>query len=293
MNLTDKKKELIVRTISGVVFSVATLAAIFLHPLAYIALFGFFLFCSMKEYLDITIGKGSAALKAAALTTGLSAFLFSGFIFSDMLVYTGDLVITISAIAGMLAFLSLPVINLFEKGCNGLEHAWAVQLYVALPFCLTTLLYACGKSTIPYGWPLAALMILLWAGDVGAYCIGTALGQGPKGHRLMPSVSPKKSWEGVIGGAVFALAAGIILWRCGVLFGSPSDKTGWLSAVIYSLAVFAAGVLGDLVESRLKRKSGVKDSGSIMPGHGGFLDRFDGALLAVPVALVLYFIISG
>ena len=121
--------------------------------------------------------------------------------------------------------------------------------------------------------------------DVGAYLFGMAFGQ-KHGHKLFPSISPKKSWEGYFGGLALSLAAG---WCTGYfhLIDFP-----WYHCLILALLVNISSTIGDLVESQLKRNFGVKDAGRIMPGHGGLLDRFDGALLAFPVS-VLYITLSG
>ena len=124
-----------------------------------------------------------------------------------------------------------------------------------------------------------AMMVMLWCTDVGAYRLGSSLGQ-LYGHRLFPSISPKKSWEGFFGGLVCSVAGAVLLRYFGLLELSLFD------AIAVGIIICIFGVLGDLVESQLKRKFGVKDSGSIMPGHGGMLDRFDGALLAFPVAII-------
>ena len=118
---------------------------------------------------------------------------------------------------------------------------------------------------------LLSLLILIWSNDSGAYFIGKTLGK----HKLMPAVSPGKSWEGFVGGAFFAALA------AGLLFGWQAIWMGPMMAVL--------ATAGDLLESAWKRSNGIKDSGNLMPGHGGVLDRFDGFIIAAPVyALVLY-----
>ena len=118
---------------------------------------------------------------------------------------------------------------------------------------------------------LLSLLILIWSNDSGAYFIGKPLGK----HKLMPAVSPGKSWEGFVGGAFFAALA------AGLLFGWQAIWMGPMMAVL--------ATAGDLLESAWKRSNGIKDSGNLMPGHGGVLDRFDGFIIAAPVyALVLY-----
>ena len=128
-------------------------------------------------------------------------------------------------------------------------------------------------------------MIIIWSSDVGAYLSGMAFGQ-KHGHKLFPSISPKKTWEGYFGGLVLALAAG---WCIG--YFSLVDFP-WYHCLALAVLINVTSTVGDLAESQLKRNFGVKDAGRIMPGHGGLLVRFDGALLAFP-ATVLYIVLFG
>ena len=122
---------------------------------------------------------------------------------------------------------------------------------------------------------IIGFFILIWANDTGAYLAGISLGR----HRLMERISPKKSWEGFFGGVI---AAALIAWLL----------SGWLGVVnifqwiVISLIISVVGTYGDLVESMLKRSAGVKDSGTIMPGHGGFLDRFDSTVISFPLVFL-------
>ncbi len=152
--------------------------------------------------------------------------------------------------------------------------------YVVLPFGLllaanfdNTAEWATRKFDISF-----AFFFMLWANDTGAYFAGTNFGK----HKLFERISPKKSWEGFIGGGIAAMLVGYV---CHNLFCSQRLDF-WL---IMALTVVVFGTLGDLVESMLKRSVGVKDSGTILPGHGGILDRFDGLLLAAPM---VYFLIK-
>lgn len=148
---------------------------------------------------------------------------------------------------------------------------WAGVAYVAVPLGLLPTL-AFGPDGRFSGWPVLGLVLLIWAADTGAYAAGRMWGR----RKLFPRHSPGKTWEGWLGGAVLALATG---WGLARWAPAPLSLTQWLGAAAL-VAVF--GVWGDLAESMLKRSLGVKDSGSLLPGHGGVLDRFDSLLLATP-----------
>jgi phosphatidate cytidylyltransferase len=122
-----------------------------------------------------------------------------------------------------------------------------------------------------------ATLLSVWANDVFAYLVGSMLGK----HKMSPNISPNKSWEGFAGGTIFT----ILVW-VGLYFVIDSPMTLWWHALV-GLAIALAGVLGDLAESRLKREAGVKDSGRLLPGHGGFLDRFDSLIMVSVVAYYL------
>jgi phosphatidate cytidylyltransferase len=168
-------------------------------------------------------------------------------------------------------------------------HDWAYtmmsQLYIALPFSLLNVLaFRSVGSDIVYTWHVAlSVFVFLWINDTGAYLCGSLLGK----HKLFPRISPGKSWEGSIGGAVvvLAVAAAISIYIDNVMLTLPQ----WLGL---GLVVVVFGTWGDLVESLFKRTLGIKDSGSILPGHGGMLDRFDSSLLAIPAAVVYLYTLS-
>ncbi len=172
------------------------------------------------------------------------------------------------------------VAQLFRQGINA-RSEWADlltgQVMIALPFALSCLIVGYDKLI------LLALYVIIWVNDTGAYCTGSLIGK----HKMFPRVSPGKTWEGLAGGVLFSLIAGYLFAR---LSGSETMTTGmW---ICLSAVIAAAGTLGDLMESLMKRTIGVKDSGSFLPGHGGVLDRFDSFLLACPaVCLVLWLIL--
>jgi phosphatidate cytidylyltransferase len=141
---------------------------------------------------------------------------------------------------------------------------------VSLPFALLNNILYFNEEWNPY--LLLAVFIIIWVNDTFAYLVGSTLGK----HRLFERISPKKSWEGFVGGAVAALGAGYVL----SLF---IIDLAWWQWLIFSLLVVVFGTFGDLMESFIKRSVKVKDSGRLIPGHGGLLDRFDSMLLVVPI----------
>ena len=169
-------------------------------------------------------------------------------------------------------------------------HDWAYtmlsQMYIALPFSLLNVLAftAAPNGSVSFNTLLPlSVFVFLWVNDSGAYCVGSLLGR----HKLFPRISPGKSWEGSIGGAVFVLAAA---YAISYFFdGGMLTTMQWLGL---GLVVVVFGTWGDLVESLFKRTLGIKDSGSILPGHGGMLDRFDSSLLAIPAAVIYLYTLS-
>ena len=210
------------------------------------------------------------------------------------------------ALYGLL-MLYIIISGLYRHSKNPLQD-WALcfasQLYIALPFALLPLLsivYDETTGSMAYNWiyPLA-LFIFLWVNDTFAYLCGCTL-QRYIPYKLFPRISPKKSWIGSIGGGLFTLLAAVIIWRLdngqsAMANGQWSMVNGQSSMPLlrwlgFALVIVVFGTWGDLVESLIKRQLGIKDSGHVLPGHGGMLDRFDSALLTIP-ASVIYFILT-
>lgn len=154
-------------------------------------------------------------------------------------------------------------------------YAFAGHVWLALPMALMNVL----AFNVVYS-PLLplAVFVLLWLNDSGAYLVGSALSKRIP-YKLFPSVSPKKSWAGSVGGAVVVIIGAAV-------FSRFSEEGGLLFWIGLGVVVCVAGTWGDLVESQFKRQLGIKDSGRFLPGHGGVLDRFDSALLAIPAVAV-------
>lgn len=189
--------------------------------------------------------------------------------------------------------LFLIISELYRQSSDPLRNwalAFAAQIYTALPFALLPSIaihYDVYNNAPIYEWiyPLA-LFIFLWTNDTGAYLVGSLLGRYVP-YKLFPRISPNKSWVGSIGGGLLTLAAAAVIYT---LRPAELNLLQWLG---FGLTVVFFGTWGDLVESLLKRQLGIKDSGHILPGHGGMLDRFDSALLAIPAAAIYFYYILG
>jgi cytidylyltransferase family len=184
--------------------------------------------------------------------------------------------------------LYLFISELYKKQSNPLNN-WAYammsQIYIALSFALLNVLayHSSATESVSQYNPILPLSIFIfnWVNDTGAYCTGMLFGK----HRLFERISPKKSWEGSIGGAVFSIIAAIVLAH----FFTFLSTGVWIGL---GLTVVVFGTWGDLTESLMKRTLGIKDSGNILPGHGGMLDRFDSTLMAVPAAVVYLYLVG-
>ena len=199
-------------------------------------------------------------------------FLLGGLFFVSVFLVQADIM------PGELLYFSLPVLffiliyELYRKQPQPFTNiAFTILgvVYVAGPFGL---LHVLAYYEGAYSWqPILGLMLLIWAADTGGYIAGKNFGK----HKLFERISPGKTWEGWVGGTLFSIAVGYVL---GLLF-PELEVYQWVGM---ALIVSVFGVLGDLVESMLKRSLGVKDSGTLLPGHGGLLDRFDSLLMAIP-----------
>ncbi|MCR5821249.1 MAG: phosphatidate cytidylyltransferase [Bacteroidaceae bacterium] len=274
-------KNLIIRALTGALFLVVMIGGMMWSPLSFAILFTVVTALSIWEFCGLVNTREGIDVNRL-ITTTAGAYLFVAF-FAMAAGVGGLQLLPLLFLPWLITVIYLFVGELYlkrEDPLNNWAYAMLSQIYVALPFGLLAILY------FSYGWfiPLA-VFIFLWCSDTGAYCTGSLIGR----HRLFPRISPKKSWEGSIGGGVVALAASQLIAWLGpevsmadgtiVVFGLTALQ--WAG---FALVVVVFGTWGDLVESLLKRHLGVKDSGNILPGHGGMLDRFDSSLLAIPAA---------
>lgn len=213
----------------------------------------------------------------AGIVTGSTIYILSTLIASGLIPINSFLVL----IPIVLIIMVVELYRKQEKPFDSLAHTFFSVLYSAVPFSMfpfSAFSRTGLNSLLPHENILFSpgiiigFFILIWAYDTGAYLTGVSFGR----HKMFVRISPKKSWEGFLGGVIIAaLIAWLISDWLGVI-----DKFHW---IIIAVIVSVAGTYGDLVESMLKRSIGVKDSGTIMPGHGGFLDRFDSTIISFPL----------
>ena len=170
-----------------------------------------------------------------------------------------------------------------EKPFSNIAFTLFGVFYIAVPFALLLVIpFLSGENNLYHPHLVFGYFLLLWAGDTGAYLSGMAFGK----HRLFERISPKKSWEGFVGGAVLNL---FTAWCCAQWF----PELGYMNWTIMGLLIIITGTFGDLAESLLKRSLNIKDSGNILPGHGGLLDRFDALLVSVPFVTAFLVLVKG
>lgn len=285
--MTSKLKNLITRSITGILY-VAILVTCFLQAFNMVIVF--------------------------ALITGLATWEFTGLVNEHKHVNVNRLITTVAgvyfflAVAGvnsgaiqtnavfvpyLLTIIYLFISGLYTKSSDSVND-WAYtmlsQMYIALPLSTINVIAfrqaADGLNYYYYLLPLS-IFIFLWTNDTGAYCTGSLFGK----HKLFPRISPAKSWEGSIGGGILVLIVASVMY----FIESQGENLSGLNLIEWlglGLVVVVFGTWGDLVESLLKRTLGIKDSGNILPGHGGILDRFDSSLMAIPASVVYLYTLT-
>lgn len=279
--MTDKQKNLIVRTITGIVY-VAVMVTGMLRPETMILLFALITGLAMWEYTGLVndiegvrVNRLISTIAGVYLVVAVAGWRVGIVDFRGFIPY----ILTI-------VYLFIEELYLKQKNpINDWAYTMLGQMYVAMPFALIFFLAfqidVFNRVSFEMLVPLC-LFIFLWVNDSGAYCTGSLVGK----HKLFPRISPAKTWEGSIGGGVLVLAtAGIIGYFANQDPANPHllSLPQWIG---FGLVVAVFGTWGDLIESLFKRTLGIKDSGNILPGHGGMLDRFDSSLIAIPASVI-------
>ena len=290
-------KNFIVRTITGIIF-VAAIVASFLRPETMVLLFSIVTGMTVWEFTGLVNEREHVTINRFICTVaGVYFFYAMTYFCSDL--YAG-VAKSVVFIPYLLTIIYLFISELYLKQANPVND-WAYtmlsQMYIALPFSMINVLAFNGSAdgAIRFNTILPlSVFIFLWVNDTGAYCVGSLLGK----HKLFPRISPGKSWEGSIGGAVFVVVAACIINWFDQQGADPAQSSlnppvltliQWIGL---GLVVVIFGTWGDLVESLFKRTINIKDSGNILPGHGGMLDRFDSSLMAFPAAVVYIYTLT-
>jgi len=279
-------KNLIIRTVTGALFVILLVGGIIWHPYSFLILFAVITALMIWEFTTI-VNRHMNLQVNRFITTTAGVYLFVA-----VWAFNTNIMGSEVFIPYLISIIYLLVSEIYLDRPENISN-WAMtfmaQLYIALPFAsLNTLCFISTPTAVTYYfWYALSLFIFLWASDTGAYLFGSWLGK----HRLFPRISPHKSWEGSIGGGLTALATSQIVASFIPFAENLTPLTSHLLWAGFALVVVIFGTWGDLVESLLKRRLGIKDSGKILPGHGGMLDRFDSSLLAIPAAVVYVYTI--
>ncbi len=267
------------RLFTGVVYVSVILAGTIIHPYFFGIVFLLLMVLTQLEFYKLMENSGYYPQKILASILGGIVFIIC---FSA----------TIKLVPYQLCFLFFPLLvvlftsEILSKKSNTFKNAFITLfgfIYISVPFSLLNFIVFPGfpGNSDFYPWILVGIFLIIWVYDSMAYVGGTQFGK----HKMSEKISPNKSWEGLIIGAVFAIIMGILN---AVVFQSLSIA-GW---IISAIIVVVFGTFGDLFESKIKREINVKDSGNILPGHGGFLDRLDSLLFIIPV-IYLWLLIGG
>ena len=268
-------KNLIIRALTGIIFVVVLISAICIHPIFFLILFCIITGLTLWEFGGLVKHYENANLQRTVNVLGGVYLFIATFVYANGLT-DGKIFLP------YLLFIMLTMIaELYYKAPNPINN-WVftlfAQVYCAGSFSMLNFIGAePGTPGVMSYTPLfiMAIFIFVWLDDTGAYLVGSLIGK----HKLFERISPKKSWEGFFGGLILSLASSqAFAW-----FAPEINRMNWLGL---AATVVLFGTWGDLIESLLKRTLGVKDSGNVLPGHGGMLDRFDSVMLAVPASYI-------
>ncbi|HET6243972.1 MAG: phosphatidate cytidylyltransferase [Bacteroidetes bacterium] len=272
---------MLTRSITGAIFIAVLIGAIIVHPVLFFILFLIITFIGLQEFYSIASKAGFEVQKTTGTLAGLIVFiLICSFSLFEVIEFK------FLSLALFVPF-SLFIVELYRKSKTPLANI-AVSLmgiiYVAVPFALLSFLII--NTETKFGGIfnsniLLGYFLIIWTNDTGAYLAGRSMGK----RKLFERISPKKTWEGAAGGFILALAIAYVL----SLFYTELSVRNWL---IMAAILAITGNLGDLTESMFKRQVGIKDSGNLLPGHGGILDRFDAILISAPFVWIFLTLIN-
>ncbi len=291
--------ETLKRGISGVIYIILLLASILFSTESFFFLFGLFLIITVFEFCNLVeINKLFPILLASIIYITVTSISFYRLETENFLnqYLSNKIIITVNIkqlnlillVINIVVSIKCIVFLFFDKIQKISVSSKYLYLlgYIILPFIFITKISFGEKDYNPK--IIIGLFILIWTNDTFAYIVGKSIGK----HKLLERISPKKTIEGFVGGIVFAIIAGFLISK---FYISPNPKFSEKSILIWTLIAVIVGIMGtigDLVESKFKRIACVKDSGKIMPGHGGILDRLDSVIFAAPFIFLLYQILN-
>ena len=271
----------IVRTITAIIF-VAVIVASFLRAETMVLLFALVTGLTIWEFTGLVNDRPQVTVNRM-ITTVAGVYLFFA-----MAGFCSEIIPSAVFIPYLITLVYLMVAELYlkhEDPINDWAYTMMTQLYIALPFSLLNALafHLTPEGEVIYDPVLPLCMfVFLWINDAGAYICGSLLGK----HKLFPRISPGKSWEGSIGGGILVMLIAASIPYLLEQFSLLTVNYSPLQWAGLGLVIVVFGTWGDLIESLFKRTLGITDSGNVLPGHGGMLDRFDSSLLAIPAAVV-------
>lgn len=263
------------RAATAVIFVVVMLVGLFVGRMSFIALFAVITALCLWEFLNMVLHHNSRRdwiRIVLGVAFGLTPFVLASAM-HIALVNNDRFVIFTSILFFPLLFLAF-IYELFSESEKPFQNVAFIVLgmvYIGAPFSLLNFI-AFNEDGFNV-WPIFGLLLLTWLNDTGAYLVGSWIGKTP----LLPRISPKKTWEGTLGGVV-------VTFFVAYIFCAVTNELYLQDWLILAGIVSIFGSMGDLIESMLKRSFGVKDSGTLLPGHGGVLDRFDAFIFLLPFA---------
>ena len=276
-------KNLVLRTVTGILFVAVVVASILLHDVTDLPFYALMFCVSVAGTWEFLKMAGVLHHWLQSVFTLMMSAMLS---LVPLLIDRFELLaLVFCCIPFLFFFIVLCAVELFRKE-EGSSPLQALALFVIPLFWIAMPIMLMGMIVEDSAALLLALFIIIWLDDTLAYCAGSLFGR----HKLCERISPKKTWEGFLIALVLTVAAsvsfGYISYFAGDVWSNPLKWMG------FAVVVVLFGTLGDLVESMIKRSCGVKDSGNILPGHGGILDRFDSVLMAVPAAALCALLVA-
>lgn len=291
--------ETLKRGISGAVYILLLLASILYSTETFFILFGIFLAIAIYEFCNLVqIGKVFPIILGITLYTAITLLshynkltkqwideIFNTDIDISFNIHQLDIILLVIALVVSLKAILFLFYDSIQKISNSSKYLYLIG-YIILPFIFITKISFGVQDYNPK--IIIGLFILVWTNDTFAYIVGKSIGR----TKLFERISPKKTVEGFLGGIVFAVLAGYMISRYYIKASPEHSDRSILIWTSIAVIVGIVGTIGDLIESKFKRIAGVKDSGSIMPGHGGILDRLDSVIFVAPIIFLFYQILN-